>query len=325
MRDSSPPLDPLAVPDSRIERPLILDIKGNALDDGPGIRSVVFFKGCPLSCVWCHNPESRRRTAELSFDAAVCIREDGCDRCVGVCPTGAVNVLDPALIDRTACTVCFACVDICPSGALRTMGTAWTVDEVLTHVLRDKPFYDASGGGVTFSGGEATLYPEFLGELAAYCRSEGIHTLLQTSGHFHWDVFQRAVLPHLDTIYYDLKLFDSAAHRQFCGLPNERIAQNFARLAQLSNRGEVDLLPRIPLIPELTATHRNIGAIGDFLLAHQIRRVRLLDYNPTWVDKTAQIGGWNDHASRGTMRTWLPAGVAADLRARLGELGIEAL
>lgn len=308
-----------AIPEVRVQTPMVLDIKGNALDDGPGIRSVVFFKGCPLSCVWCHNPESRRRTPELSFDASACI---GCTRCIEACPHGALSHEASTFVDRSRCDLCFACVDVCPSKALSRVGSPSSVDEVLATVLRDKPFFDASGGGVTFSGGEATLFMGYLGQLAAACRREGVHTLLETAGHFHWAAFERDVLPHIDTIYYDIKLFDEAAHREFCGVPNGRILDNFARLADLSRTGEVDLLARIPLVPGITARPGNVLAIGDFLLEHGIRRVRLLDYNPTWVDKTTKIGASNAYAERDSMRAWLPTGVAADLRAQLNARGI---
>lgn len=299
--------------------PLLLEIKGNALDDGPGIRSVVFFKGCPLSCVWCHNPESRRRAPELSFDASACVA--GCTRCVAVCQPGAIR---PGVsVDRDACTLCFDCVPVCPSGALRQLGHPASLAELLESVRADKPFFDASGGGVTFSGGEPTLAMDFLAELAAACRAEGIHTLLETAGHFRWAPFERDVLPHLDAIYYDLKLFDAGAHRRYCGCDNDRILANFARLAALAEAGGFELLPRIPLVPGITATEANVTAIGRFLLDLGVGRVRLLDYNPTWVDKCGQLGIGPGFAQTDALRTWLAPGVAAGLRACLTGLGLE--
>ncbi|HQR80826.1 MAG TPA: glycyl-radical enzyme activating protein [Actinomycetota bacterium] len=300
--------------------PLLLEVKGNALDDGPGIRSVIFFKGCPLSCVWCHNPESQRRTAELSFDVGTCVA--GCTRCLDACPHDAIT---PGVgIDRTACTLCFDCVPVCPSGALRQVGEPANIAELMEGLRADKPFFEASGGGVTFSGGEATLAMGFLGELAAACHAEGIHTLLETAGHFRWKPFQRDVLPHLDTIYYDLKLFDSAAHRKYCGRPNDQILANFARLVELAGPQTFELQPRIPLIPGITATEENVTAIGRFLLDLGVRQVRLLDYNPTWVDKCAQLGITSEFVDSDAMRTWLPRGVAAGLRQHLTDLGLEA-
>lgn len=300
--------------------PMLLEVKGNALDDGPGIRSVIFFKGCPLSCVWCHNPESQRRTPELFFDPAACVA--GCTRCLDVCPHGAIT---PGVsVDRDACTLCFDCVPVCPANALRRMGEPANLEELLEGLRADKPFFDASGGGVTFSGGEATLAMDFLGELAAACKDEGIHTLLETAGYFRWEPFERKVLPHIDTIYYDLKLFDSTAHRTHVGRPNELILANFARLVERAADGGLELLPRIPLIPNITATEDNVTAIGRFLLDLGVRRVRLLDYNPTWVDKCDQLGVTSEVAQTEEMRTWLPTGLGGRLRQALTDLGLDA-
>ena len=148
--------------ENAVKGPLILDIKGNSLDDGPGIRSVVFYKGCPLSCVWCHNPESKKSSVEISFDAETCIN---CGNCREVCPEYALDQGNPYYIDRNRCTLCFACVEACPSGALKRVGETMSIDRVLTKVLPDRPFFDASGGGVTLSGGEPTMYMEFTGQL----------------------------------------------------------------------------------------------------------------------------------------------------------------
>jgi pyruvate formate lyase activating enzyme len=302
---------------------MLLDIKGDALDDGPGIRSVVFFKGCPLSCAWCQNPESRRSTPELAFDIAACIA--GCTSCLENCPKHALDRRNPDFVDRSECDVCFACVGVCPSAALSRIGRPVSLDDLMRTLRRDKPFYDTSGGGVTFSGGEPTLHMKFLGRLAAACRAEGIHTLLETCGQFRWERFERNVLPHIDMIYYDLKVLDSDAHREFCGVANDRILENFARLARLSLAGEFELLARVPLVPGITATEGNVLAIGRFLLAHGIDRVRLLDYNPTWVDKMTKLGASNDFARQAPARTWLAKEVATTMRAKLGEHGVTAL
>lgn len=228
-------------------------------------------------------------------------------------------------INRWACTRCFDCVPVCPSGALRQVGKPANVAELMAKLRADKPFYEASGGGVTFSGGEPTLAMELLGELAAACRAEGIHTLLETAGYFRWEPFERGVLPHLNAIYYDLKLMDSEDHRAYCGVPNERILANFKRLVELSRAGTFDLQPRIPLVPDITATEENLTAIGRFLLDVGVRQVRLLDYNPTWVDKGPQLGIANKFTELDIMRTWLPRGLAARLRQHLVDLGLEAI
>ena len=144
-------------------RPLILDIKGNSLDDGPGIRSVIFFKGCPLACTWCHNPESKRFEAEISFDAKACI---GCDACLSACPQDALSRDNPFFIDRRRCDLCFRCIDACHSGALSRVGQEMGIAEIVARVLDYKPFYDTSGGGVTLSGGEPTVYMDFASPIA---------------------------------------------------------------------------------------------------------------------------------------------------------------
>ena len=164
--------------------PLILDIKGNSLDDGPGIRSVIFFKGCPLSCVWCQNPEGKNAKTEISFDQEKCI---GCDSCKDVCETGALNRENPFFIDRNLCSFCFKCIDVCPSSALEKIGCEMEVDQIIEQVKRDVPFYQSSHGGVTFSGGEATLFIKFTSQLARELKALNIHVLLETCGYFNYD------------------------------------------------------------------------------------------------------------------------------------------
>ncbi|PKN44772.1 MAG: glycyl-radical enzyme activating protein, partial [Deltaproteobacteria bacterium HGW-Deltaproteobacteria-17] len=228
---------------------LILEIKGNSLDDGPGIRSVVFFKGCPLSCAWCHNPESKRTGPELSFDSRECI---GCDTCVKVCPCGALDRRNPGYVDRARCDLCFKCVQACPAEALSRVGTAMSVAAVLEQVSRDIPFYRNSGGGVTLSGGEPTLFSEYAGELLAELKGRGIHTLVETCGHFQLDRFLELIYPWTDELYIDLKLYDTDEHRRLCGAGNERILANFLELHERALRGGVPVTPRVPLIPEMT-------------------------------------------------------------------------
>ncbi len=302
--------------------PLILDVKGNSLDDGPGIRSVVFFKGCPLTCVWCHNPESKKAAAELAYDAGACT---GCETCLTACEKGALDRNLPGYVDRQACDRCFACAAVCPSGALERVGLERSVDEITASILKDKPFFDTSGGGVTFSGGEPTLFPSFLGRLAESIKRAGVHTLLETCGFFDGERFAALVLPHLDTIYFDLKLFDRAAHRRFCGLPNDVLIDNFLTLADLAHRGAIELLPRIPLVPEITATEANIAAWAEFLARHHWGEVKLLAYNPLWPEKVAKIGEDNSLAGQDGMQTWMPAEEVARLEDVFHRAGIATL
>ncbi len=169
-------------------RPLVADIKRNSLDDGPGIRSVVFFKGCPLRCVWCHNPECTAAGPELMFNQETCI---GCKSCAEVCPENAIGEDGPAAIDRKACTLCGDCVDECPSGALSLIGIYYPAGELVDTLLRDKPFYDNSGGGVTLSGGEPTVIMDYTAEVARKLKEAGVHVLIETCGDFDWARFRK--------------------------------------------------------------------------------------------------------------------------------------
>ncbi|MFZ5572686.1 MAG: glycyl-radical enzyme activating protein [Thermodesulfobacteriota bacterium] len=267
--------------------PLVFEIKGNSLDDGPGIRSVVFFKGCPLSCVWCHNPEGMRPDAEISYDRRECV---GCGTCLAACPEGALSRANPAFIDRRRCTLCFHCAEACPSGALKRVGRQMTAAAIAEEVLRDKPFYDTSGGGVTLSGGEPTLGMEFVSELLRHLKSHGVHCLIETCGFFDGERFMALLYPHLDAMYFDLKIHDTVAHRRSCGVPNGAILENFRRLAARTRKDGKVLLPRIPLIPGITATDRNLRAWASFLQAAGIQTARLLPYNPLWPDKAVNLG-----------------------------------
>ncbi|MDA3896471.1 MAG: glycyl-radical enzyme activating protein [Desulfobacteraceae bacterium] len=283
--------------------PLILDLKGNSLDDGPGIRTVVFFKGCPLSCVWCHNPESKKAAPEISFAKSECI---GCNTCIETCPENALDRNNPYFIDRAKCTLCAACVEECPSGALSLVGTTMTVKDIISVVAKDKPFYKNSGGGVTLSGGEPTLYMDFLSNLLKKLKEDGIHTLIETCGFFEFEAFEKKILPYVDTIYYDIKIFDPDRHQQFCGVKNDRILQNFSKLNSLSAENSFELLPRTPLIPDITATEKNLTQIADFLKAQGVRQTRLLAYNPLWHEKNEKIGTHNSFENDQAMTSWIP-------------------
>jgi pyruvate formate lyase activating enzyme len=196
-----------------LKAPLILEIKGNSLDDGPGIRSVVFFKGCPLSCRWCHNPESKSPGIEIGFDAGECI---ACGTCLETCQETALSQDNPFFIDRSRCNLCFACVDTCPSGALSQVGSPMTTDAILQAILKDSVFFHNSGGGVTLSGGEPTMFADFTSDLLKALKEAGIHTLVETCGMFDLGLFEKKLYPFVDMIYYDIKLMDAKAHMASC-------------------------------------------------------------------------------------------------------------
>ncbi|MFY9168437.1 MAG: glycyl-radical enzyme activating protein [Desulfomonilia bacterium] len=269
------------------DKALIFEIKGNSLDDGPGIRTVVFFKGCPLSCLWCHNPESKKSLPEISFDPEKCV---GCDSCLAVCPRRALDRTNPMFVDRTQCTLCMECTQVCPSTALSPVGRYLSIAEVMAEIEKDLPFYQTSGGGVTLSGGEPTLFMGFASQLLRTIKERGIHTLLETCGFFDYSRFMELLYPHLDAIYYDIKLFDPGEHKRFCGVSSETILENFAKLIAACARDNREILPRIPLVPGITATRENLGSIARFLKGLNVQKVALLPYNPLWLSKLPMLG-----------------------------------
>lgn len=268
---------------SLVWRPRVADVKRNALDDGPGIRSVVFFKGCPLRCVWCQNPEAMSNHRELQVTASRCI---SCSRCVEDCPWGNARLASEDQ-DRQDCRACGICSDSCPSGARRVVGDELEADALVEILARDEPFYRRSGGGVTLSGGEPTLHMDFAAAVAAGLASRGIRVLLETCGHFPWEAFERALLPHLDEIYVDVKLADPEAHREHTGVDNPRIQDNLERLAACARER---VLPRVPLVPDITDSEENMAAIALRLKELGFTRVALLAYNPLWLPKRRALG-----------------------------------
>ncbi len=265
-------------------QPLILHIRRFALDDGPGIRSTVFLKGCPLSCAWCHNPESIAPGGETAFSPARCI---DCGECRASCPREAITDDPLARIDRARCTGCGGCADICPALALQRMGVHIPADELLALLLRDRHFYDSSGGGVTFSGGEPTLHFAFLRSILRELKGLGIHTAIQTCGLFDGERFVRELLPCIDLIHFDLKLMDSHLHRKYTGRGKRLIRENFKLLTQAARE---KIVPRVPLIPGITATPENLRGIASFLCGLGCQSAELLSYNPAGIDKLSALG-----------------------------------
>jgi pyruvate formate lyase activating enzyme len=263
--------------------PLIVDIKTGSTEDGPGIRSTVFFKGCPLRCRWCHNPETMDAGLEIGFFPGRCI---GCFDCDEACPEGAIIKSEDERIDRSRCTRCGKCADACPAEAIRRIGKYYETDELLERLLRDRVFYEVSGGGVTLSGGEPTLWPEYAGTLLRRLKQEGIHTALQTCGYFDYSTFEEKMLPWLDLVMYDLKLMSAEDHRGGTGRDNRGILENFIRLLS----GPAEILPRIPLIPGFTASEGNLEGISSFLKGNGVRRCSLLPYNPLGLSKWDNMG-----------------------------------
>ncbi len=269
------------------QKALIFDIKRDCSEDGPGIRTTVFFKGCPLSCVWCHNPEGKVKRPELSFRAEACHPSECEAPCVEVCKAGCLNLNKSLHVDHSACTRCDSCFDLCPTNALEPTGYWITVEELLYRVLIDKPFYRSTGGGVTLSGGEATMQMGFMHTLLKELKKEGIHTALETCGFFELETFRNKVLPFLDLVYYDLKLIDDEESRLYTGHSNQLILENFVALTR---EEKISIVPRIPLVPDITATRDNLSAIAHFLRRYGVDTCSLMPYNPLWQDKAERLG-----------------------------------
>ena len=266
------------------QKPLIFDVKRHALHDGPGIRTTIFFKGCPLRCTWCHNSESMDPGLEIGFYPYDCIQ---CGDCVQVCPTGAAQIDLPGRIDRSICKRCGTCAEACPGRGLRKIGRFYEIDELLDIILRDKVYYQTSDGGVTLSGGEPTLHVEYASQLLQKLKSSGIHTAIETSGFFEWSQFNAKILGWLDLVLFDVKLADPELHLKYTGKRNNLILENLARLVQ---KRPDDVIPRVPLIPGITARPSNLQEISSMLREMGVRRCWLLPYNPLGFSKRKTIG-----------------------------------
>jgi len=272
------------VTDAGPPAPCVVDVARGRTEDGPGLRSVVFFKGCPLRCVFCQNPETWDARSEVAFAREDCV---ACRACVDACPSGAIGADGPGRLDRARCERCGACAAVCPGGALRLVGRAWPLDELLALLRRDEPLYRHSGGGVTLSGGECTAYPEYVGALLAALQRDRIHTALQTAGWFDREAFAARLLPHLDLVYFDLKQMDDAAHRRLTGRPNAPILDNLAWLLRIAPER---VAPRIPVVPGLTDGDDNLRAAARWLAARGARTIELLPWNPLGLAMHERLG-----------------------------------
>jgi len=262
---------------------LVSNIQGYSIHDGPGIRSTVFLKGCPLRCRWCANPENLEERVAVGFQKELCAH---CGRCAAACPRNAVMQGPLHRIDRTRCDGCGACTDACYYGALVRYGQEMTVEEVFDRVRRDRIFYESSGGGVTVSGGEPLLHAEFVAALFHCCRNDGIGTCIETCGCVPRSAIE-AVRPLTDIFYFDLKIIDSNKHREYTGLGNESILEN----ARYLTEQKAEILFRQPMIPGVNTGEEDILAMAGFLrsLAIPEPELQLIPYHRTGTPKYAAL------------------------------------
>jgi len=267
---------------------VIFDVKRYAIHDGPGIRTTVFLKGCPLRCLWCHNPESWEQTPERAFRASRCAR---CGRCIEACPSEAISRSgDEVLTDAAKCLLCGTCVSVCPAGAREIVGRRVTVGDLVAEIERDVVFFDESGGGVTVSGGEPLMQAAFLKRLLWQCKAREIHTALDTSCYGPWALLAE-IRPYVDLLLCDLKHMDPLAHERFTGVSNERILENLRRLAETQEQTII----RMPIIPGFNDEEENIRATGEFVRSLDgVRQVDVLPYNKAVQGKRSRLAGEYD-------------------------------
>ena len=263
----------------------IFDIKKFAVHDGPGIRTTIFFKGCPLSCLWCHNPEGISPDQEIMVFPERCLA--GCRDCVGACPKKAIVKKGRRIVlDRNICDGCGLCAAVCPAEALQMAGRRVTAGEAVEELSRDTAFYRSSGGGITCSGGEPLLQPLFLQALLRACRKQNLHTAVDTCGHAPFGVFEK-ILPLTDLFLYDLKIMDEGRHRRLTGVSNRLIIENLQKLSLLAPH----LAIRVPLVPGCNDAPSDLAELADFCASLPGRHpVHLLPYHRSGSGKHRRLG-----------------------------------
>jgi pyruvate formate lyase activating enzyme len=265
------------------ETGMIFDIKKYSINDGPGIRTTVFFQGCGLACQWCHNPESQPRLPVLMYRANRCVL---CGECIAVCEHQSISINGIAATNRSTCKVCGACAKACYNGAREVSGYLASVDQVMSEVLRDTPFFEGSGGGVTFSGGEPLLQHRFLLELLRACRDKELHTVVDTSGYATWEVLN-SIRGYVDLFLFDLKMMDDERHIRYTGVSNRLILSNLKQLAETGSA----IYIRIPLIPGINDDEENLRQSGEFIRSlPNISGVELMGYHDLAAAKYQALG-----------------------------------
>lgn len=261
----------------------ILNIQRMSTEDGPGLRTTVFFKGCPLKCAWCHNPESISYQLDKEWIESSCIL---CLDCVNICPEGAIQFIDNQIVsDRNLCTMCKKCIDICPTNALKLIGKDITVDQLHKELIKDKAYF-SHGGGITLSGGEVLIQTKEVLELLKLLKNDGIHIAIDTSGYIDFSRIQE-ISPYVDLFLYDLKLDSNEKHIEFCGTGNQLIKDNLIKLNKLAT----DIWIRTPIIPNSTDSKDNIESIARFLKDENIvfEKWELCAFNNLCKDKYKRL------------------------------------
>jgi len=282
----------------------VFNIQRYSIHDGPGIRTTVFLKGCPLDCWWCQNPESQLSGQEMIFWGDRCI---GCGACSTICPSDAIQIKNGIPItEKEKCILCGKCIEKCPALAREMIGKKLTTEEVIKEIEKDLVFYKESGGGVTFSGGEPLGQSEFLEGLLSGCRKKKIHTAVDTSGYISWEILNK-ISPKVDLFLYDLKLMDNERHKKYTGEFNELILENLKKLSSVHN----NILVRFPVIPGINDDYQNIKEIGKFLSSLKITQVNLLPYHYIGIDKYRRLG-----------MTYRLAGIQSPSEERLSEISV---
>lgn len=270
---------------------IVFNIQRYTIHDGPGMRTELFLKGCPLRCPWCSNPESQRLSPEVGVYRSKCIGRRHCGACTDACPQPQIlqfSAGKAASINRTLCTNCLACSKECPADALKQWGIHMTIAECMDIIRRDRGYYERSGGGVTLSGGDPLVQSAFTATLLEACRKEGIHTCCESTFHASWAQIE-TILPHTDLLISDLKLMDPVRHQQYTGVDNLLILDNLQHLAAIHR----DLILRIPVIPGVNDDAQNIKDSADFILNRMdghVRTLQLLSYMRLGEEKYKSLG-----------------------------------
>ncbi|WP_026895340.1 trans-4-hydroxy-L-proline dehydratase activase [Clostridiisalibacter paucivorans] len=261
-----------------MNRGMIMNIQKYSVHDGPGIRTTVFLKGCPLNCWWCHNPESQNIDFQIMYFKDRCT---GCGICEKRCPENAIEIKDgKAIIDHEICTLCGKCEDFCPNEARKFVGKYMTTTELMKEIKKDEIFYEESGGGVTFSGGEPLVQIDFLQNMLKLCKEEEIHTTVDTSGYSKWENIEK-IIDYTDLFLYDIKIMDDYRHNKYMGVSNKVILENLKRLSQAGS----NIYVRIPIIKGVNDDIENIQSTIEFLKDINILQVNLLPYHKMGMEK----------------------------------------